>query len=374
MTRLLVVATGLGVGGTERHLLAVLPRLRAHGFAPRIACLRSGGALAPDFAAAGIEVTELGDGGGLPGAVRAVPRLRAWLSRERPAIAHFFLPEAYLLGGLATLGLGGLVRVMSRRSLNRYQRHHPLAARVEGWLHRRMDAVLANSAAVAAELRAEGAPPDRLHVIANGLVFAAGGDRAATRAALGLAPDTLAIVVVANLIAYKGHADLLAALAAARARLPGSWVLLCVGRDDGIGADLAARAEAAGLAAQVRFLGQRDDVPDLLAASDIAVSASHEEGSSNAVLEAMAAGLGVVATDAGGNAEAIRPGIDGLLVPPRDPAALGAALVALAGDAGLRARLGDAARARATRDFSLTACVDRYAALYRGLLARKATP
>jgi glycosyltransferase involved in cell wall biosynthesis len=147
-----------------------------------------------------------------------------------------------------------------------------------------------------------------------------------------------------------------------------------VGRDDGIGADLAARAEAAGLAAQVRFLGQRDDVPDLLAASDIAVSASHEEGSSNAVLEAMAAGLGVVATDAGGNAEAIRPGIDGLLVPPRDPAALGAALVALAGDAGLRARLGDAARARATRDFSLTACVDRYAALYRGLLARKATP
>jgi glycosyltransferase involved in cell wall biosynthesis len=374
MTRLLVVVTGLGVGGTERHLLAVLPRLRAHGFAPHVACLRSGGGLAPDFVAAGIEVAELSGGGGPAGVAHALPRLRAWLSRQRPAIAHFFLPEAYLLGGLATLGLGGLVRVMSRRSLNRYQRNHPLAARVEAWLHGRMDAVLANSEAVAAELRAEGAPAERLHVIANGLIFRPGGDRAATRATLGLAPDALVIVVVANLIAYKGHADLLDALAMARPRLPRPWMLLCAGRDDGIGADLAARAAAAGLGDHVRFLGQRGDVPALLAASDIAVSASHEEGSSNAVLEAMAAGLAVIATDVGGSAEAIQPGTGGLLVPPRDPGALGAALLSLAGDPDLRARLGDAARIRATRDFSLDACVERYAALYRGLLALKATP
>ncbi len=374
MTRLLVVTTGLGIGGTERHLLAVLPRLRAHGFAPRIACLRAGGVLAPEFIAAGVAVTVFDGGGGPAGAVHVLPRLRAWLSRQRPAIAHFFLPEAYLLGGLATLGLGGLVRVMSRRSLNRYQRNHPFAARVEAWLHGRMDAVLANSAAVAAELRAEGVPPARLHAIANGLVFEPGGDRAATRATLGLAPDALVIVAVANLIAYKGHADLLDALAAVRARLPRSWTLLCAGRDDGIGGDLAARAAAAGLGDHVRFLGQRDDVPALLAASDIAVSASHEEGSSNAVLEAMAAGLAVIATYVGGSAEAIQPGTGGLLVPPRDPAALGAALLSLAGDPDLRARLGNAARMRATRDFSLDACVERYAALYRGLLARKAGP
>ena len=374
MTRLLVVTTGLGIGGTERHLLAVLPRLRAHGFEPRIACLRTGGALAPDFAAAGIEVTACDGGGGPAGAVRVLPRLRAWLSRQRPAIAHFFLPEAYLLGGLASLGLGGIVRVMSRRSLNRYQRNHPFAARVEAWLHQRMDAVLANSAAVAAELRAEGVSAGRLHVIANGLVFAAGGDRIATRRVLAITPDALVVVVVANLIAYKGHADLIDALASVHARLPASWTLLCVGRDDGIGVELAARAAAAGMGDRIRFLGQRDDVPALLAASDIAVSASHEEGSSNAVLEAMAAGLAVIATDAGGNAEAIQPGTGGLLVPPRDPAALGAALLSLAGEPDLRARLGDAARMRATRDFSLDACVERYAALYRGLLARKAGP
>ena len=85
MTRLLVVTTGLGIGGTERHLLAVLPRLRAHGFEPRIACLRTGGALAPDFAAAGIEVTACDGGGGPAGAIS--PYHRATLTAGSPSSA-----------------------------------------------------------------------------------------------------------------------------------------------------------------------------------------------------------------------------------------------------------------------------------------------
>jgi glycosyltransferase involved in cell wall biosynthesis len=366
MTRLRVVVTGLGVGGTERHLLAVLPRLRAHRFAPAVAVLRPGGALAPAFAEAGIPVMSIGGGG----PVGRVLQLRDVLTRERPEIVHFFLPEAYLLGGLAALGLPGIVRVMSRRSLNRYQSRHRVAARVERWLHGRIDAGLANSGAVATELRAEGLAPERLHVIRNGLLCTAQGARAVTRARLGLGPETLALIIVANLIPYKGHADLLEALARLGADLPADWVLLGAGRDDGIGAALAARARAQGHAAHIRLLGQRDDIPDLLAASDIAVSASHEEGSSNAVLEAMAAGLPVVATDVGGSGEAITCGETGLLVPARQPAAMAAALARLIGDPALRARLGAAARARVDAEFSLDACVERYAHLYRGLLDR----
>ena len=372
MNTLVAVVTGLDVGGTERHLLAVLPRLRSYGFLPRVACLRRGGALAPHFAAAGIEVAEFSGSGGVPAAIRAVPRLRSWFSRHRPDIVHFFLPEAYLLGAIATLGIGGLVRVMSRRSLNRYQYHHPFAARVEMLLHRHMDALLANSGAVATELRGEGVPAERLHVIPNGIVIEPGGDRIMTRTLLGLTPEALVIIVVGNLIAYKGHADLLDALASVRARLPDGWILLCAGRDDGIGHELAARAAAIGLGDHVRFLGERDDVSALLAASDIAVSASHEEGSSNAILEAMATGLAVIATDVGGGAEALGPGVGGLLVPARDPAALGMALLSLAGDPALRQRMGSTARSRAMRDFSLDACVHSYAALYRALLAQRA--
>jgi glycosyltransferase involved in cell wall biosynthesis len=112
----------------------------------------------------------------------------------------------------------------------------------------------------------------------------------------------------------------------------------------------------------VRFLGERNDIADLLAASDIFALASHEEGSPNAVIEAMAAGVATVVTDAGGSPEAV--GEAGLVVPARDPAALADALLRLATDAGLRSRLGAAAAARAAVEFSLETCVSRYLALH----------
>jgi glycosyltransferase involved in cell wall biosynthesis len=289
---------------------------------------------------------------------------------RRPDIIHFVLPEAYLLGGLAALELDGPALVMSRRSLNLYQRRHRIAARVERFLHRRMAALVGNSQAVLADLRAEGAASDQLHLIPNGLVAAPAGDRGSARARLGVAESPLVLIMVANLIPYKGHADLLAALAGVRHLLPTGWRLLCAGRDDGIGADLRAQTLQLGLANNVLWLGQRNDVPDLLAAADLAISASHEEGSPNAVIEAMAAGLPVVATAAGGAAELVQPDRTGLLAPPRDPVALGAAIMALAADPARRAAMGAAGRAHVAAHHSLDACVRAYAALYHRLAAQ----
>lgn len=368
MTRLLVVVRSLGLGGTERHLLAVLPRLPAEGIMPTIACVHGGGALTAAFAGAGIEVLEA------PrrlGPLSALFWLRGLYRARQPDCIHFFLPEAYLLGGLAALGRR-CIRVMSRRSLNLYQARHPLAARLERFLHGGMHALLGNSRAVLKDLADEGAPRERLHLIANGLTIRA-ADRTTARARLGLATDALVMAMIANLIPYKGHADLLTALGRIAAELPPDWLLLCAGRDDGIGGALQAQAAALGIGANVRFLGLRDDVPDILAATDIAISASHEEGSSNAVLEAMASACAVVATRAGGNAEAVRDGATGLLVPVNDPAALSDAILTVAKDAALRIRLGAAARQAVEMDFSLDACVRAYAALYRALLARRGT-
>lgn len=366
MTSVLVVVRSLGLGGTERHLLAVLPRLAAEGFTPAVACLHGDGALMPAFAAAGIEVLTA------PrrfGPLSALLWLRTLYRIRKPDLIHFFLPEAYVLGGLAALGHPA-PRLMSRRSLNLYQTRHPLAARVEHWLHRHMHALLGNSQAVLTDLAREGVPEDRLHLIRNGLIFQAGTDHGAARARLGVPEDALVMAIVANLIPYKGHADLLNALGRIRADLPAGWLLLCAGRDDGIGASLAAQAAALDLQPHVRFLGLRNDVPDILAAADIAISASHEEGSSNAVLEAMASSCPVIATRAGGNAEAVRDGDTGLLVPPGDPAALAGAILILANDSVLRGRMGAAGRRLADTDYSLGACVNAYAALYRTLLAR----
>jgi glycosyltransferase involved in cell wall biosynthesis len=297
------------------------------------------------------------------GLLSVLRELLAW----RPDAVHFFLPEAYILGGLAAWCAGARPRVMSRRSLNAYQAAHPRAARVERWLHARTDALIGNSRAVCAELAAEGAAAGRIGLLPNGVVTAPPArSRAEARAALGLAPEALVILCVANLIPYKGHADLIEAFARARPSLPEA-VLLLAGRDDGLGVALTAQAEARAVIDHVRILGARDDIPDLLAAADVFALASHEEGSPNAVIEAMAAGLPAVVTDAGGSPEAV--GDAGLVVPPQDPGALAAALVRLGTDAELRASLGTAARARAAAEFSLEACIGRYVALYAGLAA-----
>jgi len=363
--RLLVVVTTLGLGGTERHLAAVLPALAARGATIRVVSLRPGGEMAAVLAARGIAVQAVRAGGGRLGALAGLLAVLRHALGFRPHAVHFFLPEAYLLGGLATLVARPKRRVMSRRSLNAYQAEHPRAARLERWLHRRMDALIGNSAAVCDELAAEGAPAGLIGLIPNGIVTGpAQTPRDAVRASLGIAPDALMILCVANLIPYKGHADLIEAFARARAALPHA-VLVLAGRDDGFGVALLAQSEARVVVDHVRLLGARDDVPDLLGAADIFALASHEEGSPNAVIEAMGAGLATIVTAVGGNPEAL--GETGVLVPPHDPAALADALVRLGTDAGLRATLGAAAEARAAERFSLAACVDRYVALHAGL-------
>jgi len=360
-------------------LARVLPRLRARGIEIRVHTIAGGGALVDILEASGIAVVvpnaarPTGVASGI--AMRLLRLARASLSliatylRWRPDIVHFFLPGAYLVGAPLALLTSGAKRVVSRRSLNDYQSKRPELARLERWLHGQMHALAGNSAAIIAQLAAEGAPRERLHLIHNGVDLTA-YDAPSVSPCLS---RPLTLLIVANLIPYKGHADLIAALAGIADRMP-EWHLLCAGRDDGIGAALAAQAHAAGLAGRIEFLGSRRDVPDLLAACDIAVLASHEEGFPNAVIEAMAAGKPVIATAVGGVPEAVKQGETGLLVPAHDPTALGDAILRLANDPARRAAMGQAARARARTLFGLDACVDRYLALYRGLTAPAALP
>jgi glycosyltransferase involved in cell wall biosynthesis len=369
--RILIVIGALDVGGAETHLAQVLPRLVADGFEVMVHTLTGRGALAAPLEASGVRViappgSEAGaKAGGFVGrglrALRAGLSLARFMRGWRPDVVHFFLPESYLVGAPIALLTSNAKRVMSRRSLNDYQAKHPLLAKLERALHKRMDAVLGNSAAVTAQLIEEGAARDRVHLIRNGIDLA----RFANPKPVPRRADKVVIACVANLIPYKGHTDLIDALA----RIPRTpdWELWCMGRDDGIGAALQARAQAAGIGDRIKLLGARNDVPDLLAAADIAVLASHEEGFPNAVLEAMASRLAVIGTRAGGIPEAIDDGKTGLIVEPRDPAALGAALVRFIVDIPLRTAMSDAGRARVEAEFSVEACAAAYAAFYRGL-------
>jgi glycosyltransferase involved in cell wall biosynthesis len=191
--------------------------------------------------------------------------------------------------------------------------------------------------------------------------------RQQTRAMLQIPGDALVVSVIANLIGYKGHRDLVEALALVKDQLPGPWRLLAIGRDDGIGAELKSHAAALNIADNIMWLGERSDVDELLSASDIFVLPSHQEGFSNALLEAMAASLPAIATAVGGNADAVVNNETGLLVPPSKPRALAAAILRLVQDPGLRHSFAAAGRRRVEQRFSLQACVDRYEKLYRAM-------
>jgi glycosyltransferase involved in cell wall biosynthesis len=211
--------------------------------------------------------------------------------RRSPRIVHFFLPAAYLVGAPVALLSRVPIRILSRRSLNNYQRYAVIRAIERCW-HRAMHAVLGNSRGVIDQLKMEEVAPDCLGLIYNGIDdrrFARGETREASRARIDLPPNAMVMSVVANLIPYKGHRDLIDALAYAAPRMPAGWRLLVVGRDDGIGPVLREQTQRHGLEENIIFLGSRDDITTILTASDMSILCSHEEGFSNAILEAMAA-------------------------------------------------------------------------------------
>jgi glycosyltransferase involved in cell wall biosynthesis len=371
----LFVITDLQVGGSERQLALLAAALVRVGRKAVVYSFVDGpvrAALQQD----GIEVV-LAPGCGNAATQYSVPvaalHLFWFMLRRRPRIVHFFLPAAYLVGAPLAVLAAVPCRVMSRRSLNTYQRN-ALARAVERCWHHLMHAVIGNSQVVVDQLKAEGVASSRLGLIYNGIDdgnFGGAGMRAGVRAALGLTPDALVMCIVANLIPYKGHRDLLDALAVAALHLPPHWHVLMVGRDDGIGAALLQQAQQLGLCDNISFLGVRHDIPALLDASDIGILCSHQEGFANAILEGMAAGLPMVVTRVGGNAEAVIDGETGLVVPPRDGKRLAAAIVRLANDAALRTRFGTAGRQRVAALFSVQRFVDSHHALYDALRAGK---
>lgn len=379
--KLLYVIGSLEVGGAEQHLLRVAAEMCRLGYRPEVFAFTVGGPLTQRFIDAGIPV----HGATLPTCLAALLRHKraiAWAGllmsslalwrlcwKRRPQVIHFFLPAAYIAGGVVSLfGPPGMRRIMSRRSLNLYQTKHRLFRRVEHWLHPKMQYICGNSKAVVENLLSEGVREDQLCLIYNGIDvhrFHEVRSRAVVRDQLSIADGELVFIVVANLIPYKGHADLIEAFGRIKDRLPAQWTCLLVGRDDGIGSTLRAQADELGVADRLRFLGSRQDVPDLLAAADIGILCSHEEGFSNAVLEGMAAALPMVVTDVGGNAEAVVHGSTGLVVPPHAPARLADALLSMVAESE-RIQMGQAGRGRVEMVFSMAACIQGYVDLYSG--------
>ncbi len=231
--------------------------------------------------------------------------------------------------------------------------------------------------AVSAEIRRElvrwGVRPDRVTTILNGIDHRAFRRDPAgvsdTRRALGFPEGAFVVGAVGRLERQKRFDLLLEAMAEVRRQRPDVKLLL-VG-DGSLRGPLEETARRLGLGDACRFAGHRSDVAFLHHAFDLLVQSSDYEGTPNALLEAMALETPVVATDVGGTAELVRNGVDGLLVPPRDGAALAGAILAVRDDPAATARRVAAARRRAESDLSFDARMHAVEAIYADLARRR---
>lgn len=381
MNEIEFIIGSLEVGGAERHLVQIAPELKARGFLVSVRVLSDKITLKPLLEKAGIKVKVAPGLKFLPKFLRKICRIIFLLSVlvkdffiKKDVTRHVFLPEAYLLVALAArIAFSKSPLIMSRRSLNNYQQRRPILGKLEKFFHKYTTLALGNSKAVVDQLYLEGFEHNKVGLIYNGIntwPYLQLPEKKSLREKFSIAEETLVFVIVANLISYKGHADLLNAFALIHSQIDKPWRLLCVGRDSGILKSLQAQAVKLGISDNVSFLGSRSDSMEIMAASDIGILCSHEEGFSNAILEGMAAGLAMVVTDVGGNAEAVLDLHSGFVVPAKNPELLSQALLTLALSQPRREYFQNMAKERVQQFFTLNRCIDQYVNVYKTLSAQ----
>ncbi|MFH1058007.1 MAG: glycosyltransferase [Pseudomonadota bacterium] len=358
--RVMQLALSLKTGGLERLVLDLLRQGPAHGVEYSLCLMEEEGDLAHQAHALGLAVHVLGKRPGLDFAV--VPRLRALMRRTGAQVLHAHNQAPGFYGGLAAL-LAGRPQVLTRHGASfGMDRSWRWISALAAHLSRYTVCVSADSLAVAR--REDRLPARRLRLIYNGVDTALfkpdAQTRAEIRAELGLEDAHRVVISVGRVSAEKDYATMLKALAV----LPAAWRLVLVGDGPEL-AGLRALADGLGLGTRALLLGRRSDVERLLAAADLFALSSLSEGVSVALLEAMAAGLPVVATAVGGTPEVVQDGVTGRLLEPGQPHALALALQEALEDPGQAAAWGAAGRRRVEERFSLRAMAAGYAALYR---------
>ena len=381
--RILYVIGSLNRGGTESHVARVSSKLVERGYKVSILCLGETGVLAPILLKQGVKVISpwIERTSEYPKAFRVFALLANSLQLfchclfSRPTVTHMFLPEATIIAGFASWLTRSRIRIASRRSLNFYRLKRKCIGPLESLvLNHMVHGVLGNSRAVVEQLIDEGLDSSDIGLIYNGVPGNFDSTNRCSRRKDLLQSendDCLILVIVANLIPYKGHKDLLRGLDQFKRKYSGDWRIYCLGYDSGILGNLRELVNELGLEDHVYWEGGVPNVKDYLVAADIGLLVSHEEGFSNAILEGMAAGLPMIVTGVGGNPEAVIDGENGIVIPHGSPEKIAEAILQLASSREMRSTFGANGQHRIEECFLLDDCVDRYESVYQGLTAGK---
>ncbi len=342
--RILHVSTTIARGGAEHHLLELASRQRRAGHEVTVAWLKAAPELAPRFEGSGVALAPLGLS--RYGDPRPAWRLASLLRRWQPDIVHAHMPPAELYGRAArALARDRAAYVVSKHNFEPFLPRWPAGGLVLGrWAGRAAHGMIAISDAVARRVRDEGFAPGRgvLEVVRYGLDPApfravTPDEVGALREAWGVAPRERLVGTVARLEPQKALDSLLEAFARLLAEPGGERLRLAIVGRGRLGPVLQARAAALGIGDRCIWAGVRTDIPVVLRALDLFVLPSAWEGLGLVLLEAMAAGRPIVATDVDAIPEIVRHEREALLVPPRDPASLARAVrLALGPDVGPR--------------------------------------
>jgi glycosyltransferase involved in cell wall biosynthesis len=355
-------------GGPQRQLVTFAAAARLRNLRPTIISLRSNERtpIPDELEALGAEVRRFSGSGALD--LVRLSRLARFLRRERFDVLHTHLSYSHVVG--AVMGpLAGLPVVSTQyNSPDDLRLNHPLRYQLETWALRHAARRVLAVGYTVAESNRERLKGKRLDVVLNAVHPAPAltpAERLALRGEMTGDPTRPILIWVGRLEAAKGCGDMLAAFAEVRRTHP-SAALVIVG-EGSMRASLAEQISALQLAGHAILAGARNDVPRLLASSDVFVSASHRDGLPVAILEAMAAGLPVVATEVGDVSRMVSPET-GVVLPPQAPHLLSAALVDLLDQPTRRRTLGAAAQAYVTQHHSPAAWLDQLLGLYATVL------
>jgi L-malate glycosyltransferase len=356
-----VVMTSFDPGGTERQMTELVRRLDPSRWSVHVACFHARGAWFPRVAEVAASVAEFPvTSFKSPRTARHLWEFASWCRSQRIALVH--TTELYSnIFGLPGAALAGVpVRIGNRREINPDKSRGQIA--MQRAAYTAAHKVIANSRAAAERLLFERVPAHKVAVVANGLDF----DRVQHRQ---WRPKLRKVVVVANLRAEKGHDVLMDAAVDVLRQFPDAEFELVGGGPEL--EPLLARADARRMSHAFTFLGHRDDVAARLAQADLFVLPSRSEAFPNAVLEAMAAGLPIVASGVGGILELVDHGTTGLLVPPGEPRPLADAICRLMAEPAYAGQLGDAARGEARARYSFERMVAAFEFIYLTELTRR---
>jgi glycosyltransferase involved in cell wall biosynthesis len=352
-------------GGTEQQFVRFVKAIDRNQYDILVACLRRSGPLLSEVESLGVSVVEFPiDSLYNFKAAKLFVQLVRFLRREQIHIVHTFDFYTSIFAVPAARLAGVPVVLASRRELlNLRTPWQQRAIRVACSM---ATGVVVNSRAVGHDMAGvESGGRRKIDILPNSIDLDKFEQKSSTgeiRRKLGLSPTSILIGALGNLRPEKNlETFLLAARAIVDAIPSAEFLVIGDGPEDN---NLKSLVNDLHLSESVHFLGERPDVPDLLAALDILVMSSYSESFPNAILEAMAMGKPVVATNVGGIPEVVEEGQTGFLVPARDPKAMAERVLSLCRDSVLRLRMGRAARARVENNFTVQAVTARLEGIY----------